>query len=287
MNATQGSLFDAGPVQASIPGLVYQPEFLSVDEEQVLLDIIASLPLQAARYKEYLARRRVVSFGGSYDFDTNRLLPAAALDARLKPLRAQVAAWIGVTPEALVHALVAEYAPGAPWAGTAMYRTSRASWVCRSAGQRRCGSGPTPTSRACSARSCGCRSLRGRSTAWKTKPDGDGSTAWSQPRNCGGLSLSGRRFSSLIPLPTMLSVPSVPSLDLQGGVEQFDACSLHLIQGPGGWSASPHRPSAAFRQVTTAPKKRPAIQSVKAIRTPAGRRLTYTNRRTEDAASVC
>ncbi|KWT95175.1 MULTISPECIES: alpha-ketoglutarate-dependent dioxygenase AlkB [Pseudomonadota] len=114
MNATQGSLFDAGPVEASIPGLVYQPGFLSADEERDLLDIIASLPLQAARYKEYLARRRVVSFGGSFDYDANRLLPAAALDARLKPLQSRVAAWLGVAPEALVHALVSEYAPGTP-----------------------------------------------------------------------------------------------------------------------------------------------------------------------------
>lgn len=114
MNAMQGSLFDAGPVEASLPGLVYQSGFLTAAEERDLLAIVASLPLKAARYKDYLARRRVVSFGGSYDFDTNRLLPAAALDARLKPLRARVAAWLGIAPGALVHALVAEYAPGTP-----------------------------------------------------------------------------------------------------------------------------------------------------------------------------
>lgn len=114
MNAMQCSLFDAGPVEASIPGLVYQPQFLSADEEKALLDIVATLPLQAARYKDYLARRRVVSFGGSFDYDTNRLLPAAPLDARLEPLRSRVAAWLGIQPQALVHALVAEYAPGTP-----------------------------------------------------------------------------------------------------------------------------------------------------------------------------
>jgi len=114
MNATQASLFDAGPVEASIPGLVYQDEFLTAEEEHDLLGIVASLPLQAARYKEYLARRRVVSFGGSFDYDANRLLPAVALDARLEPLRARVAAWLGVAPQALVHALVSEYAPGTP-----------------------------------------------------------------------------------------------------------------------------------------------------------------------------
>lgn len=114
MNTMQGSLFDAGPVKASIPGLIYQPKFLSADEEKALLDIVSTLPLQAARYKDYLARRRVMSFGGSFDYDANRLLPAAPLDARLEPLRSRVAAWLGVQPKALVHALVAEYAPGTP-----------------------------------------------------------------------------------------------------------------------------------------------------------------------------
>jgi len=110
----QKSMFDDGPIEASIPGLVYQPEFLSAEEEHELLAIIGTLPLKAAKYKEYLARRRVISFGGSYDFDTNRLMPAAALDDRLKPLRSRVACWMGTDPERLVHALVAEYAPGTP-----------------------------------------------------------------------------------------------------------------------------------------------------------------------------
>ncbi|WP_440109714.1 alpha-ketoglutarate-dependent dioxygenase AlkB [Acidovorax sp. BL-A-41-H1] len=110
----QASLFGNEPVAASIPGLLYKPEFLGADEEQHVLQIVQSLPLHAARYKQYLARRRVVSFGGSYDFDTQRLESAQALDPRLHPLRDRVAAWLGVPPQALVHALVAEYAPGTP-----------------------------------------------------------------------------------------------------------------------------------------------------------------------------
>ncbi|MCD2513358.1 alpha-ketoglutarate-dependent dioxygenase AlkB [Comamonas endophytica] len=110
----QSSLFGNEEVHASIPGLVYQPEFLSVEEERELIDTICTLPLHAAKYKQYLARRRVMSFGGSYDFDTNQLLPASSLDARLLPLRDRVAAWQGVPAESLVHALVAEYAPGTP-----------------------------------------------------------------------------------------------------------------------------------------------------------------------------
>jgi len=60
----QSSLFGNEEVQASIPGLIYQPEFLSIEEERELIAIIRTLPLHAAKYKQYLARRRVVSFGG-------------------------------------------------------------------------------------------------------------------------------------------------------------------------------------------------------------------------------
>ncbi len=56
----------------------------------------------------------MVSFGGSYDYDANKLLPAEPLIEALYPLRARVARWAGVAPEALSHVLVAEYAPGTP-----------------------------------------------------------------------------------------------------------------------------------------------------------------------------
>ena len=112
----QQSLFDLPePVPTNLPpGLVYEPGFLAVDEERALIELIGTLPLAAARYKQYTARRRVTSFGGSYDFDANKLLPARELIDELKPLRARVASWAGVAPSALAHVLVAEYAPGTP-----------------------------------------------------------------------------------------------------------------------------------------------------------------------------
>jgi alkylated DNA repair dioxygenase AlkB len=113
----QESLFDdlPEPVPANLPeGLAYETDFLARDEEASLIALIRALPLQCAKYKDYTARRRVVSFGGSYDFDANKLLPAQPLIAELHPLRARVARWAGIAPEALHHVLVAEYAPGTP-----------------------------------------------------------------------------------------------------------------------------------------------------------------------------
>ena len=114
---SQGALFDDLPEPApqNLPeGLAYEPEFLSREEEQALIALIRSLPLEAAKYKEYTARRRVVSFGGNYDYDANKLLPAQPLIDELHPLRARVARWAGVAPETLHHVLVAEYAPRTP-----------------------------------------------------------------------------------------------------------------------------------------------------------------------------
>jgi len=110
----QEDLFDEADAAASIPGLRYQKDFLGADEEASLLQLMRTLPFHAARYKAYVARRRVVSFGGSFDYDTNTLLPGAALDDRLAPLRDRVAAWLNVPPASLVHVLVSEYAPGTP-----------------------------------------------------------------------------------------------------------------------------------------------------------------------------
>lgn len=109
----QSDLF-ADEEVVSIPGLRYQPDFLSREDEAQLLEVIRTLSLHPAKYKEYLARRQVVSFGGSYDFDTHTLKAGKALDERLVPLRDRVADWLGVAHERLVQVLVAEYAPGTP-----------------------------------------------------------------------------------------------------------------------------------------------------------------------------
>jgi alkylated DNA repair dioxygenase AlkB len=112
----QVSLFDLPePPPANLPpGMRYEAEFLSRDEEAALIALVATLPLEAAKYKAYTARRRVASFGGSFDYDANELRPAEPLIEALHPLRARVGAWAGIAPEALVHTLVAEYAPGTP-----------------------------------------------------------------------------------------------------------------------------------------------------------------------------
>ncbi|HUP96342.1 MAG TPA: alpha-ketoglutarate-dependent dioxygenase AlkB [Usitatibacter sp.] len=109
MTASQGELFAAG---SALPnGLVHRPDFITAAEERELLDGIATLDLREAAYKEYTARRRVASFGAGYDFDANELTPAPLIAPFLLPLRARVAAWVEMDPEAFGYALVSEYRP--------------------------------------------------------------------------------------------------------------------------------------------------------------------------------
>lgn len=92
----------------------YQPDFLSAAQEADLIARIAALPLAPMKYQQYEARRRVLSYGGQYDFSAQRLNEAAPLPDWLDPLREQAGAWAGIAAAAFTQALVAEYQPGTP-----------------------------------------------------------------------------------------------------------------------------------------------------------------------------
>lgn len=93
-------------------GLLYEVDFITPQDEAALLAEIGKLPLEEARYKSYRAKRRTVSFGFDYDFDSYTLGPAPELPAFLLPFRQKAAALIRADEGAFVHALVTEYRPG-------------------------------------------------------------------------------------------------------------------------------------------------------------------------------
>ena len=95
-------------------GLSYRTNFISPREEAELIDQIVQLPLQEAKYKQFTARRRIVSYGGTYDFSSNELIPAGPIPAFLHPLRERIATWAGVPASLFTHALIAEYKTGTP-----------------------------------------------------------------------------------------------------------------------------------------------------------------------------
>ncbi|WP_239024315.1 alpha-ketoglutarate-dependent dioxygenase AlkB [Ramlibacter humi] len=92
----------------------YEEEFLSAAEEAALLADIQALPLRPMKYQGFTALRRVVSYGGQYDFSAQRLNEAPPIAPWLQPLREKAAAWLGMAPARFTQALVAEYRPGTP-----------------------------------------------------------------------------------------------------------------------------------------------------------------------------
>src|SRR5688500_6263326 len=111
MTTTQLNLPGAEP---DLPdGLAYRADFLGADEEGELAARIAALELKPFEFHGFRGNRRTVSFGWHYAFDGSGLRESAAIPDWLLPVRARAAALIGRAPEALEHALLIEYAPGA------------------------------------------------------------------------------------------------------------------------------------------------------------------------------
>jgi alkylated DNA repair dioxygenase AlkB len=113
----QAGLFDAP--QELPQGLVYEPEFLTREEERALLAHIAPLQLREAKFREYFAKRRVAHFhegtdAPRYDDGDADTFTSGPLPPFLVALREKVAAHLGLAPGSFVHVLVSEYRPGTP-----------------------------------------------------------------------------------------------------------------------------------------------------------------------------
>ena len=95
-------------------GFRYRTDFLDIDEERSLIATFQDLPFKPFEFQGYLAKRRVVSFGYSYDYGDRVLKPAPEMPDFLLDIRDRAAAFAGLAPAGLVHAVVAEYTPGTP-----------------------------------------------------------------------------------------------------------------------------------------------------------------------------
>jgi alkylated DNA repair dioxygenase AlkB len=112
MSPEQLSLLDPPPL--SLPeGFEYRANFVPADEEAELVPRLAGLDLKEFEFHGYLGKRRVTYFGLRYDFNDMEVREAAEMPDFLLPLRERAAAFAGLAPEHLVHALVTEYTPGA------------------------------------------------------------------------------------------------------------------------------------------------------------------------------
>jgi alkylated DNA repair dioxygenase AlkB len=95
-------------------GLAYMVDFISAGEESQLLLAIRDVPMHDAQYYEYTAKRRVASFGSSYDFKSRELRAAAPVPEFLISLRRRVADRVSLPEDSLAQVLITEYRPGTP-----------------------------------------------------------------------------------------------------------------------------------------------------------------------------
>jgi alkylated DNA repair dioxygenase AlkB len=102
------------PVEpSSMPaGFRYAPDVIDAAEEARLIAAFAGLPFKEFEFHGFRGKRRVVSFGFRYDFNGGGLKTAEPMPAFLEPLRERAAAFAGLTPDRLAHALITEYRPG-------------------------------------------------------------------------------------------------------------------------------------------------------------------------------
>jgi alkylated DNA repair dioxygenase AlkB len=112
VSATQLSLLDEH-VQSLPEGFKYCPGLVPPSDEAELIERFQALDFKPFEFHGHFGNRRVVSFGWHYDFAASRVLRAHDVPDFLLPLRDRAAAFAGIDPAALEHALVTEYASGA------------------------------------------------------------------------------------------------------------------------------------------------------------------------------
>ena len=111
MTAVQIDLFGAPP---DLPeGLEYALDFVSPEEEAALIAQLERLPFKPFEFQGFVGKRETVSFGWSYRFDGSGLAEAEPIPDWLLPLRAKAAAFAGLEPDRLEHALLIRYGAGA------------------------------------------------------------------------------------------------------------------------------------------------------------------------------
>ena len=79
-----------GNERARPPGLRYETDTFSAEEERALIERFASLPLAPFQFGAFEGKRRVASFGFRYDFSDQRLHEAAPFPEFIKPMLARV-----------------------------------------------------------------------------------------------------------------------------------------------------------------------------------------------------
>src|SRR5687767_5469298 len=95
------------------PGFLYEPQFITPDEERGLRDFIAGMELHTFKFQGFEAKRKVASFGYDYNFENRHISAGKEIPDAFKPLITKTARRISIAPNDFNELLVTEYPPGA------------------------------------------------------------------------------------------------------------------------------------------------------------------------------
>lgn len=104
-------LFSSFPLKTE--GLQYYPDFISDEEEAALIKEIQQHPLKTFMFHGFAAKRKVLSFGYSYDFETKLLVPVRPIPEVFNDLIERISTITKDAPSAFKNVLITAYESGA------------------------------------------------------------------------------------------------------------------------------------------------------------------------------
>jgi alkylated DNA repair dioxygenase AlkB len=93
-------------------GFEYRRDFLSVPEEEELIQAISTLEFHDFKFQGYLAKRKIISYGYHYSFESFKLSRSEPIPDFLSAIRQKAADWIQCGPEDFAEALITQYPAG-------------------------------------------------------------------------------------------------------------------------------------------------------------------------------
>jgi alkylated DNA repair dioxygenase AlkB len=101
------------PIEPKVPaGFTYREEFISVDEELELVEILKALEPRPMNFLGYEAKRKVASFGFDYSFEKRALSKGKEIPDQFDFLLQRVASYFDLNTKDIAELLVTEYPPG-------------------------------------------------------------------------------------------------------------------------------------------------------------------------------
>ena len=104
------TLFQIEPVYPE--GFFYQPDFLSKEDEDKLMEAISTIELRNFNFQGFTANRKVASFGYDYGFDNGSMTVGKAIPSSFNFLIEKISEYTAIKPADFEELLVTEYPPG-------------------------------------------------------------------------------------------------------------------------------------------------------------------------------